>query len=191
MSVSAWARKYNLKPATVLQRVRDGMSIQDALFSPHYRVERVAIGGESHTIKEWAEICGISDAAMYERRRRGRKDRDLVVERMVTYELTAFGRTQKITEWAKEFGLTGSMIVNRLRRGWTVEDAVSKPRVKNNETLYPKIKAFGQEKSIAQWSRDTGLSEQTIASRLKRSGWPPEKALSTPPLIKHEKKDRG
>lgn len=180
MSVSAWARRYNLKPAKVLQRIREGMSIKDALFTPHYRVERITIEGESHTMKEWAAICGISNAAMYERRRRGRKDRDLIVECMVMREVTAFGRTQKIVDWGKEFGLNGSMIVNRLRRGWDVEDAVSKPHIKNNENLYPKIKAFGQEKSIAQWSRETGLPPETIRSRIKRSGWTVEAAVSTP-----------
>lgn len=39
------------------------------------------------------------------------------------------------------------------------------------------IKAFGEEKCLAEWSRDTGISHATILQRLK-NGWSIEAALS-------------
>lgn len=40
----------------------------------------------------------------------------------------------------------------------------------------------GRELTLTEWSRFTGLSINTIRSRLHRLGWPTDKALTTPTL---------
>lgn len=47
----------------------------------------------------------------------------------------------------------------------------------NNKKSNRIIKAFGLVKTIAEWSRHTGINHHTIRDRLKR-GWKPENALT-------------
>lgn len=44
-----------------------------------------------------------------------------------------------------------------------------------------KIKAFGQEKTAAEWSRDLGLGKKAVLRRI-RSGMNVEEALTTPKM---------
>ena len=48
----------------------------------------------------------------------------------------------------------------------------------NNRRNVKKISAFGETHSIAQWALRQGMSYMQLYKRL-RSGWPPEKALTT------------
>lgn len=43
------------------------------------------------------------------------------------------------------------------------------------------VTAFGQTKSLAEWAELRGLNYQTLYNRVTRSGWPVERALTTPP----------
>ncbi|MET9138881.1 hypothetical protein [Streptomyces parvulus] len=43
------------------------------------------------------------------------------------------------------------------------------------------VTAFGQTKTIAEWAELHQLNYQTLFNRLTRSGWPAERALTTPP----------
>lgn len=45
----------------------------------------------------------------------------------------------------------------------------------------------GENKTIAEWSKEYGTSEELIHSRLK-SGWDPELAVTTPPR-KYKRKE--
>jgi hypothetical protein len=46
------------------------------------------------------------------------------------------------------------------------------------------ITAFGETKSIAQWSRDPrcAVSKAALGLRIQRRGWDPERALTTPTI---------
>jgi len=50
----------------------------------------------------------------------------------------------------------------------------------NNRRNAVKIQAFGEELSIAQWARKTGLSRDQVKHRVFVMGMPPEEALSAP-----------
>jgi hypothetical protein len=46
----------------------------------------------------------------------------------------------------------------------------------NNQRRNRKVTAFGRTRTLAWWSRETGVPQLTIYKRLQ-AGWPPEKAL--------------
>lgn len=49
------------------------------------------------------------------------------------------------------------------------------------------VTAWGQTKSLAEWAELQGLNYQTLYNRLTRSGWPIERALTTPPPNDHRR----
>lgn len=63
--------------------------------------------------------------------------------------------------------------------GYTKENCrwASPKEQANNKRNNKLITAFGKTQTQAQWSRETGVSQQNIYSRLKR-GFPPESAVS-------------
>ena len=64
-TLSKWARIAGLTPGTLAQRMKRGMSFEDAISTPLYRGNRgghgkIEYNGESHTVREWSEIIGVS-----------------------------------------------------------------------------------------------------------------------------------
>ena len=63
-TVSEFARDYNIQKDTLLERLKAGWSVEDALLTPvrkmnRVKVKRYEVNGEIHSIKEWAEIIGV------------------------------------------------------------------------------------------------------------------------------------
>lgn len=52
--------------------------------------------------------------------------------------------------------------------------------IERSLAVRPKIIAFGESRCLSEWHRITGIPRTTIKRRIDE-GWPPEKALSTPP----------
>ena len=50
----------------------------------------------------------------------------------------------------------------------------------NNTRRNYRITAFGRTQTLSEWSRESGIHKNTLNSRLKRLGWPPERALTEP-----------
>ncbi|WP_094541396.1 hypothetical protein [Brucella grignonensis] len=131
--------------------------------------------------------------------------------------LTFDNTTQPITEWALDYGITAKIIIDRLNRGWTAEQAITipmhvapkqrlispelkkyihrRPRLKrsankDNPVKKRKIKtidAFGESRSIEQWSKLVGISYKIIMLRLCE-GIEIEDALTMPLKPKGRKK---
>lgn len=53
----------------------------------------------------------------------------------------------------------------------------------NNKRNNRRIKAYGRDRTLQQWSRETGVHYRTITSRLS-FGWTPEDAVTRPPRKK-------
>lgn len=51
----------------------------------------------------------------------------------------------------------------------------------NNTRLTIYITAFGQTKTLSDWSRETGIKRGTILDRISKHGWPPERAVTVKP----------
>ena len=94
---------------------------------------------------------------------------------------THAGKTMTLAQWSIELGIPQSTIRARIYNGHTVSNALAgrllhrgaEPRIQRAK----RYEHNGKSKTIAEWSQATGISEQTLRTRLK-ARWPLEKALS-------------
>lgn len=101
------------------------------------------------------------------------------VNRSVTHFLTLNGETLHLREWARRLGTTSTTLLNRLKRGMSDEEALSKP-ISHKPYRGPRLlTANGETRTLAEWSRSTGLSMTTISCRLE-AGWSEAGALTKP-----------
>lgn len=84
-------------------------------------------------------------------------------------------------KWAHENGYKENLTIDRIDNGgpyapencrWTTQKEQS-----NNTRRNHLVTAFGQTKTLAQWSEETGIASATIRRRLER-GWSAEESLS-------------
>lgn len=95
-------------------------------------------------------------------------------------------------EWAGQNGYTDELTIERIDNdfGYCPSNCKWIPMSEQakNRRANKKIVAFGETKSIAEWSRDERcrVAIGALGFRL-RSGWEPERALSTPKISKRER----
>jgi hypothetical protein len=104
--------------------------------------------------------------------------------------ITAFGETKTVSEWARDSrcSITENALGTRFKSGkWTIQDAITFPGKSKMKELFRKsksakiINAFGEDKSLIEWSEDKrcSVSYSAVKNRLKL-GWNNEKAISHP-----------
>ena len=85
--------------------------------------------------------------------------------------------------WAMNNGYNDSLTIDRIDNdlGYNPENCrfVTMFEQQSNKRNNAMLTAMGETKTKAQWSRDTGIDQGTLGSRLKR-GWSVSVALSTP-----------
>jgi hypothetical protein len=108
------------------------------------------------------------------------------MNRQSTRRLTHHGETLTVMEWADRLGVPYALLRRRIDNGWSLDEAAALPSLPKGRTIHRgnygvrhRITHAGATATIAEWSRRTGIDRQTLSSRL-RSGWPVERALSTP-----------
>jgi len=88
--------------------------------------------GETHTLREWAEILGIEYNKIYMRMYRGMTFEEAVSTKerkiCIGQKYTINGETKTIKEWAKAKGITPKCIYVRMERGYSIEDAIMMPK---------------------------------------------------------------
>lgn len=84
-------------------------------------------------------------------------------------------------KWALENGYSETLSIDRIdnSKGYSPENCrwCTYKEQNNNRRSNRFIEAFGQKKTLAQWSDFTGIKQGTIWARLK-AGWNVEKALT-------------
>ena len=72
-TMADWAEELGIHPATLSDRVRTGMTDQEALTSPvrRFNGKPLTYRGETHTIAEWARILDVPVQMLYQRFHRG------------------------------------------------------------------------------------------------------------------------
>lgn len=88
------------------------------------------------------------------------------------------GETKTVSQWSRATKIPKHVIIFRLNNGWLAEDALTTP-VNTNHSIGRLLEYNGETRSIAEWSRVTGILSSTLHSRLEQ-GWPVEIALTTP-----------
>lgn len=72
MPFSYWCEKYNISPASVRARMKNGMPFKQALTEPlHKDHVMITLNGETKNISDWCKHFGISRRAVYSRIRNG------------------------------------------------------------------------------------------------------------------------
>lgn len=96
------------------------------------------------------------------------------------WAITAFGETKGAARWARDrrCRVTENALRRRLREGMDPEIAISKPRAHLGRPGITRIRAFGEKKSVAEWSRDPRcrVTRTTLIQRLA-AGYAPEDAI--------------
>ncbi|MEW6745538.1 MAG: hypothetical protein AB1486_22525 [Planctomycetota bacterium] len=101
--------------------------------------------------------------------------------------ITAFGETKGLEAWRRDprCQVTATSICQRLEAGWSPEEAIATPpstRGIKRGFVRRELTAFGQTKSLTDWSRDRRcrVTLASLWSRLEQGMWP-EEAITTPP----------
>jgi hypothetical protein len=115
--------------------------------------------------------------------------------------LEAFGRKQTLRQWAEEYRLPVATLSGRLKKH-AVEKALtlplygalSSPEMKakfyRNRKSSRFIEAFGQRKTLVEWSEEYGIKAAVLGARISRRGMSPEEALTTP-LVARGSRHKG
>lgn len=186
LSVKEWAEKLGIRENTLRMRIFRGHDVATVL-DPNVNEScirkelNVAFNGETHNLRTWAAITGISVQTLSLRMHSGWPVKDTLTVKVHKQEATRYevrGKAKTITEWAKELGVAPSLIRARLARGWSVERAVFLPMMKKGKI--PKVFEYkGESRTIAEWAKQYGIQESVVRGRLSR-GWAMKKALETP-----------
>jgi hypothetical protein len=129
-----------------------------------------------------AMIKRIADAPTPEELFTGSRRRDQSAATKITHN----GTTRTLHAWAKITGIPAHNLRNRISSGWSIERTLTTPvgrpkaapkakRISTAKTLTHE----GQTRTIAQWSKVTGISKIILHMR-ERSGWDDERILTTP-----------
>ena len=88
--------------------------------------------GQTHTVKEWARITGISADILHARMRGGMTMAEAIAYGTPRSHLySAHGRTQRIVDWSNETGIPQDTLRYRMREmGMTLEQAIEMGRAR-------------------------------------------------------------
>lgn len=111
--------------------------------------------------------------------------REQVRNRRDNIQITAFGETKILVEWLEDerCPVEYATLYSRIERGWEAERAITqKPQAHaRNRRSCIRITAFGETKTIIEWYEDERCKVRytTLYQRIFKSGWEPERALTT------------
>ena len=93
--------------------------------------------GETRTLKQWEEICGIDYTLIVHRLKRGMSVHDaLFAIPKKARQIEFNGELHTVAEWSKITGIRRMLINDRLRNGWSVERALTeKPFIGKNQSF--------------------------------------------------------
>lgn len=139
--------------------------------------------GFTRCLIDWSSLTGINYSTLGARLRRGDNIENALETQVEGNRLITFnGETKTLTEWSEQTGIKICTLWGRLEKGWTVEEALTIP-AKRKKRFYCHSKKMitykGVSKTLAGWSRETGISYGTLYNRLK-NGQSIEDALENP-----------
>jgi hypothetical protein len=95
-----------------------------------------------------------------------------------------WGEYSNFQKWAINSGYENDLTIDRIdnEKDYAPSNCRWVPRsVQGMHTRRTRPIAFnGTAKTVAEWSRVTGIPYGTLSARLNRHGWPIEKAITTP-----------
>lgn len=140
--VSEWALDYGIPAELMIERINAGQSIDRAITTPMEaapgqklplpRARLYTHGGNTLTLREWAERTGIPKATLAQRLARGSSladaiDKDKHPKKNVTY--THNGETMTLGGWSRRSGIKYDTLLYRVTKlGMSVGEAMTMPK---------------------------------------------------------------
>lgn len=175
-TLSAAARAHKEDPEQVRQRVKKGMSLEDALLGKNARKQVVTVLGKTYSSKvEAAEAFGMSRSAFFGRLRQGWDIESALTSPVVqTKKLKVQGKIyESVADLARAYDMPYRLVYKRIHVfGWRPLKAVTEPKVLGREIVLGN-KTFP---TIEEAARSNGLDAGVVWYRLS-AGWPLEKAF--------------
>lgn len=81
--------------------------------------------GETHCIKEWAEILGLNVSMLRGRIRRGMSFSEAISKDVYKRQILINGKSKTVKEWCKYFNLNSGSVYSRIHRGMNPVDAIT------------------------------------------------------------------
>jgi hypothetical protein len=144
----------------------------------------VTFDGQTRTIAEWAAITRFHETTISNRL----DHYGWTVERALRTPagrnrgrlVTLGSETHSLVKWTKITGLSQRTIATRLdEKGWSVETVLTTPAGDRKDYGRDTITSGSETRTLAEWSRITGIPTRIIVRRLGR-GWTVERALGQP-----------
>ena len=176
-SFAAAAKAYGKDPEATRNRMKQGMSPEEAILTPNKRVKPVSYLGEDFaSIAEFCDFYGISRATARSRLR-ANWALDDIINKPARYGVKVTYRGKEyssISALCRELNVSYKLVYKRIHVfGWSVEEAVETSKIKgrsihvggnNFPTLAAAAKHYGIPPGLLQWRIATG--------------WPLEKAVN-------------
>ncbi len=183
-----------------VERVNDGMSIEEALIAPKKKtgttkIDPQIIEGVTYiTVREIAEAYNVNFNTMFKRYERGHRGERLVIKTerkdYVKPEKVEAIKEKQITRYAKpvefngtkyrsvkqmtnEHGVHYCTYLKRRERGLSISQALGLESVVDGRSKAKGVKRYeyqGKEYTVAELAEISGIPENTVRDRLKRGG---------------------
>ena len=139
--------------------------------------EKISHGGETLSLREWAEKLGLNISTLSWRLRvwplekalspglfqRGRK------KLPVPTELTFDGRTMSLDAWAEEIGFSVDGLLRRIRRGCPIEEILKPDGRGRHSWKSVLLTKDGRTQNLTDWAKELGISVSGLSRRISRN----------------------
>lgn len=164
------AHHFNIRYATLAQRLRNGMTLEEAVSLPVQSSNLYSVGDYFGTLPEIAEHFGVNYGTLLKRLRNGIPLEEAIQEQRIVNRYSVCGYTGTLPEIAEHFGINYDTLMHRLRQGASLEEAISSLQINK---IY-NIKGYSG--TLPEIAEHYDIKLGTLRTRLQR-GMSLEEAL--------------
>lgn len=184
--VADWCRdsRCTVPYTTLVDRLKRGVAPEIAITADYRSADIQEAFGERKTLSEWAKDprCSVSYNSLTLRVREGVPLEEAITKKRLEINgIELWGGKKPLEHWIKDSRTVAgrTTIFSRLRDGWSLKEALSTPAPRTGRISDTVIKAFGEEKTITEWLKDSrcDVSYSTLYSRIFSLGWSEEDAI--------------
>ena len=133
-TISEWGKITGTKKFNIGYRYRSGVHTDEEILTNEYlrdlRKKNISYNGESHSIREWAKIKGLTYSAINWRLKNGWSVESALntpIKKREQKKIEIDGESHTIEEWSRINNIGITTIYERLQLGWSETDAVKTP----------------------------------------------------------------
>ena len=178
LTVYELSQRYGVREATLYDRLKSGLSPEEAILqpdklSPRKAAPKYLYEGQYYSIREISEMTGIPTYTVKDVLKKDGNLDNLKAHRKTLYVYK--GEKRSLSEISRLCGVKRDTLSYRLAKGLSIEEAAEKTGLK-------KYVYKNKPRSVSEISEMTGISVSTLRTRL-RKGCPLEQAISAKPVI--------